>query len=117
PGLTSFATPPGGIGLNANTPPTCSTNADCTSACGANASLHCAGTGQSNAAPDICAPSNTCVIESPPYAYATTSSDCPRSTGGTRLSYKYWPGLEGITVRRINKFSIASRVISQIQGT
>jgi hypothetical protein len=115
-GVTSFAVPAAGMPINNNTPPSCTSNADCTAACGANAALHCAGTGQSNGAPDICALNNACVIESPPYAYATTSPDCPRG-GGTKLTYAYWPGLEGLTVRRVNKFYLASRVISQFQGT
>jgi hypothetical protein len=56
-------------------------------------------------------------IPDPPYAYPVNSPDCPRTSGSARWSYKPWVGLENLTTRRITKFYVGMRTISQLQGT
>jgi hypothetical protein len=51
----------------------------------------------------------------PPQDYASTSSACPRSKTGTRLSYAYAPAYDS-GVRRVKRFSSAARAISQLSG-
>jgi hypothetical protein len=53
----------------------------------------------------------------PPEDYHATSSACPRSSAGTRLPYAYVPAQEGLSIRRVKRFSNAARVISQLSGT
>lgn len=50
--------------------------------------------------------------------YAQTSAACPRGDAtAARLPYNHPPGLDGLTPRRIKRFSSASRVISELDGT
>ena len=47
--------------------------------------------------------------------YTATSDVCPRA-GGTPLDYAFWPGLDGLTIRRVVRFHAASRVVSGLSG-
>jgi hypothetical protein len=50
--------------------------------------------------------------------YAQMSAACPRSDAAApRLPYNYPPGLDGLTPRRIKRFSSANRSISELDGT
>ena len=50
--------------------------------------------------------------------YAQTSAACPRSDAAApRLAYNYPPGLDGLTPRRIKRFSSASRAVNEYEGT
>jgi hypothetical protein len=50
--------------------------------------------------------------------YAQTSAACPRGdAAAARLGYNYPPGLDGLTPRRIKRFSSASRAINEYEGT
>ncbi|HET8939632.1 MAG TPA: hypothetical protein VFN67_39610 [Polyangiales bacterium] len=49
--------------------------------------------------------------------YAQVSADCPRSdANAARLPYNYPPGADGLTPRRIKRFSSANRAISELDG-
>jgi hypothetical protein len=49
--------------------------------------------------------------------YAPLSQACPRGdASAARLSYNYPPGLDGLTPRRIKRFSSANRAISELDG-
>jgi hypothetical protein len=50
--------------------------------------------------------------------YPMVSAACPRGdAAAARLPYNYPPGLDGLTARRIKRFSSASRSISELDGT
>jgi hypothetical protein len=50
--------------------------------------------------------------------YGQKSTACPRGNpSAERLSYNYPPGLDGLTARRIKRFSSANRAISELDGT
>jgi hypothetical protein len=50
--------------------------------------------------------------------YAPMSVSCPRGdASAARLPYNYPPGLDGLTPRRIKRFSSANRAISELDGT
>jgi len=50
--------------------------------------------------------------------YPQTSAACPRGDAAApRLAYNYPPGLDGLTPRRIKRFSSATRAISNLEGT
>jgi hypothetical protein len=54
----------------------------------------------------------------PMTAYAQTSMTCPRGNEtAARLPYNYPPGLDGVTPRRIKRFSSANRTVSELDGT
>lgn len=50
--------------------------------------------------------------------FGQTSQACPRSdAAAARLPYNYPPGVDGLTPRRIKRFSSASRAINELDGT
>jgi hypothetical protein len=51
-------------------------------------------------------------------AYPATSAVCPRGNAlAPRLPYNYWPGVEGLSIRRTRRFYVASRTIGYFDGS
>ncbi|HEX7476759.1 MAG TPA: hypothetical protein VF331_03060 [Polyangiales bacterium] len=58
------------------------------------------------------------VFPDPLTAYPATSAACPRSNAAAaRLAYNYWPGVEGLTLRRVSRFYVGSRTIGYFNGS
>jgi hypothetical protein len=54
----------------------------------------------------------------PVEGYGTTSQVCPRSNpNAAREPYNYVPAIDGLSIRRVKRFSAGNRVISQYSGT
>ena len=53
----------------------------------------------------------------PPFNFGATSPRCLRTTPATEtVPYVLWPAAEGFEIRRINRFYVASRTISHLDG-
>ena len=55
--------------------------------------------------------------DDPPINYGPLSSVCPRADTTKHWAYDYWPAQEGLNVRRVRRFYVASRVVKHLVGT